>query len=324
MRFRMMSGIRRAGIAGAIGLLLAIGGGAQVKARTAMTGPAIAGLRPVRQFSVRTPDGLKISAQEWGDPKGAEVVLIHGLNGSYLSWARQLQSPALRRLHIVTYDFRGHGLSDKPTQARYYSEGKRWGDELHAVIQAAHLKRPVLAGWSLGGLVISNYLKTYGDKDIAGVDFVDAVIELRSDLLGADHDPQTAMASPDLATHLLGTKNFLRRCFHTQPDEATFEILLGAATKVSPELQRSIFPMAGDTWKSLKSVRVPTLIVQGSDDSLVRSAMAERIHALIPAAKISIYRGAGHAPFFENPIRFNQELSRFVAACQSRSVRQRG
>ena len=307
--------MRKLGIAGAVGLMLAIGGAA-LGAKADAPGPAIAELKPLRQFPVRTPDGLTISAQEWGNPQGPEVVLIHGLNGSYLSWGRQLQSPALRKLHIVTYDLRGHGLSDKPTQAQYYAEGKRWGDELHAVIQTAHLKRPVLVGWSLGGLVITNYLKTYGDKGIAGVNFVDAVVELRSDLLNSDRGPQMAMTSQNLGVHLLGTTQFLRRCFHTQPDEATFEILLGAAAKVSPEAQRSLFPMAGDSWKSLSSVHVPVLITQGGDDSLVRRTMTDLTHHLIPAAKVSLYPGAGHAPFFEQSVRFNRELARFVVACQ--------
>jgi len=38
-----------------------------------------------RAVSVRTPDGLTISAQEWGNPNGPEILFIHGFSQSHLS-----------------------------------------------------------------------------------------------------------------------------------------------------------------------------------------------------------------------------------------------
>jgi non-heme chloroperoxidase len=35
------------------------------------------GYRPI---SVKTPDGLTLSAQEWGNPDGPELLFIHGLD----------------------------------------------------------------------------------------------------------------------------------------------------------------------------------------------------------------------------------------------------
>jgi len=59
---------------------------------------------------------------------------------------------------IVAYDLRGHGLSDKPSDRAFYQEGKRWADEMHAVITAKRLRKPVVAGWSMGGRVLRTYL----------------------------------------------------------------------------------------------------------------------------------------------------------------------
>src|SRR5205823_2957953 len=73
------------------------------------------------------------------------------------------------------YDFRGHGASDKPLDAAKYTDGTLWADDLDAVIQAKHLDRPVLVGWSYGGFVMSDYLRRYGDKAIGGIVFVGAV-----------------------------------------------------------------------------------------------------------------------------------------------------
>ena len=107
-------------------------------------------------------------------------MLIHGLLGSHLDWQRQVNDPALRRYRLITYDLRGHGLSGKPAGAEFYSQGQRLGRrtaqrDRRQKIGAAHARR--LVAGRAG--VMTNYLHTYGDSHIAGLVFVNAVIELR-------------------------------------------------------------------------------------------------------------------------------------------------
>jgi len=40
--------------------------------------PAQAQDQKFKAVSVKTPDGLTISAQEWGNPNGPEILFIHG------------------------------------------------------------------------------------------------------------------------------------------------------------------------------------------------------------------------------------------------------
>ena len=129
-----------------------------------------------KSISVLTPDNITLAAQEWGNPKGPEVVFIHGLGQSHLSWQKQYESSLAKDFRILTYDLRGHGDSGKPSEPDVYSEGKRWGNDLKAVISAAGFKKPTLVAWSLGGVVVLNYLHTYGGNDLAGVVFVDALV----------------------------------------------------------------------------------------------------------------------------------------------------
>src|SRR5213595_4290207 len=92
--------------------------------------PGAAQQLPYKPISVKTPDGLTISAQEWGNPSGPEILLIHGFSQSHLSWMRQVNSALAREFRIVTYDLRGHGNSDKPLDAARYRDSKAWGDEV--------------------------------------------------------------------------------------------------------------------------------------------------------------------------------------------------
>src|SRR6476619_4400187 len=91
-----------------------------------------------RPFVVKTPDGVNISAQEWGNPNGKEIVFIHGFMHSYLSWSKKLHDPELsKQFRMISYDFRGHGGSDKIMDPKLYNNGEAFADELNAVIQAA-------------------------------------------------------------------------------------------------------------------------------------------------------------------------------------------
>src|SRR5262245_30823879 len=140
----------------------------------AITAPASAQEKKFKAVSVKTPDGLTIAAQDWGNPSGPEIVFIHGFSQSHLSWIKQVTSDLAKDFHMVTYDLRGHGNSDKPFEPERYKDSKAWADELQAVMDATGVKRPVLAGWSYGGRIMADYLKMDGNAKIAGIKFVDA------------------------------------------------------------------------------------------------------------------------------------------------------
>ncbi|RYG63707.1 alpha/beta fold hydrolase, partial [bacterium] len=152
-----------------------------------------AGAAAAKQSFATAPDGVRIAIQEYGNPQGPELVFVHGLLGSHLTWERQFTSPLLKKYRIVTYDLRGHGFSGKPVTPRFYQEGKRWGDELRTVISAKKLKKPVVVTWSLGALALTNYLHSYGPKRIGGIVYVDAVFELAPDLVGGFPETRTAL-----------------------------------------------------------------------------------------------------------------------------------
>src|SRR5580658_9261243 len=179
-----------------------------------------------KPLNVTTPDGLTISAQEYGNPNGPGIVFIHGFSQSHLSWMRQTDSDLTKEFHIVTYDLRGHGNSDKPLEAARYRDSKAWGDEVQAVIDAAGLKRPVLVGWSYAGRVISDYLATHGSGQLAGINFVDAPIKADPALIGDNLKNLPLMASEDLVTNIAATRAFLHGCFSKQPGADDYETML--------------------------------------------------------------------------------------------------
>jgi len=270
-------------------------------------------------YTVTSTDGVKLAVQESGNPNGPAIIFVHGLLGSRLNWEAQVQSPELRQYRLITYDLRGHGLSDKPSGAAPYHDGRRWGDDLAAVIKGSHAQRPVVVGWSLGGVVISNYLATYGDRNIAGAVYVDGVVELTADQIVNHAQVYGDMNSPKLKTHLDGERTFVGLCFNRQPDADTFDRLLANAAMASWDMQKEIPTMTVFAAEGLGKARVPLLFIYGGRDALVDThATLARATALNPHIVSEVYAESGHAPFIEEPDRFNRDLARFVKSASGR------
>ena len=267
-----------------------------------------------KPIAVKTPDGLIISAQEWGNPAGAEILFIHGFSQSHLSWIRQVDSELAREFRIVTYDLRGHGNSDKPLDAASYRNSKAWGDEVQAVMDAAGLKRPVLVGWSYAGRVISDYLATHGASRIAGIDFVDAPIKVDPALIGDNLKNLPLMASEDLATNIKATRDFLHGCFSRQPSADDYETMLAFNMMVLPKVRAGLSGRPLDATEMMSKLKVPVLVTHGAEDRNARLGAGQYTASVIPGATLSVYEGIGHSPFYEDAPRFNRELAAFVRA----------
>ena len=261
-----------------------------------------------KPISVKTPDGLTISAQEWGNPSGPEILFIHGFSQSYLSWMRQVNSDLAGEFRIVTYDLRGHGNSDKPLDPARYRDSKAWGDEVQAVMDAAGLKRPVLVGWSYAGRVISDYVTTHGAGKLAGINFVDASIKADPAFIGDNLKNLPLMASEDLATNIAATRDFVHGCFSKQPTPDDFEIMLSFNMMVPPKVRAEV----------MSKLKLPVLVTHGAEDRNSKVGNAKYTASVIPGAKLSIYEGIGHAPFYEDAARFNAELAAFVREANKR------
>ncbi len=266
-----------------------------------------------KSYTATAPDGVRLAVQEAGNPQGTPIIFIHGLLGSHLNWERQFRDPQLQRFRLIAFDLRGHGLSDKPGQESAYRNGKRWAGDLAAIIAASHAHKPLLVGWSLGGAVITNYLAARGDSDIRGALYVDGVVELTPALIPSHTSVYRDMIAADLKTHLDGERAFLRLCFHQQPDSVTFERLLANAALAAWPMQRAVPSMSIALEQGLGQARVPLLFIYGAQDALVRPLPAlARARQVNPGIQSRLYPNAGHAPFMEEPTRFNRELATFA------------
>jgi non-heme chloroperoxidase len=216
---------------------------------------------------------------------------------------------------MVTYDIRGHGASDKPLEPERYKDAKLWADEVKAVIDDVGLRRPVLVGWSYAGRIICDYLRHHGQGRLAGINFVGAVTKSDPSFFGETlRRDQPRMMSEDLATSIAGTRDFVRTVSGKPMGLDEFEMVLAFNMIVPPKVRAGLGGREANYEGVLYALKIPVLVTQGVEDRLILVAAARYTASVVPNEKLSLYEAIGHAPFFEDPARFNKELAEFVNA----------
>src|SRR2546421_1413974 len=126
-------------------------------------------MKPDSRFNgryVQGAGGVRLFVEEIGDRARPSILWLHAYCQCRLSWDKQFESDLTKQFHLVRMDSRGHGLSDKLSDPEAFTDGKNWADDIHAVITALQLKKPVMCGWSYGGLIMCDYIRhPREDKD---------------------------------------------------------------------------------------------------------------------------------------------------------------
>jgi 3-oxoadipate enol-lactonase len=248
-----------------------------------------------------------------GPRTGIPVVLIHGFPFDQKMWDPQAE--ALRKeYYTVTYDVRGHGKSDTG-DGQYTVE--LFVDDLIALLDHLKIPRAVLVGLSMGGYIALRAIERHPDRVRALV-----LCDTRSE---ADNNEgkirRAAQANIVKSEGLAGfIEPFIQGVFH----KGTFAAHPDLVTMIRSTIERTstrtiagtLIALAGrtDTTASLYSIKVPTLILVGKNDTLTPVSASSAMKEKISGAKLQIIPHAGHLSNLENPAEFNEHLLNFLGA----------
>lgn len=274
---------------------------------------------------VTSADGTKINVNDYGNPAGKPILLVHGFSQSRLSWLKQFTDPMLlARFRIVTLDLRGHGESDKP--AGTYAP-KNMAEDVQAVVTAMGLVKPAVVGWSLGGVVILDWLALAGPSAASKVMFVDAGYGRSSDANAVNTfgpgilSNLPLMMNDDAAINARGTLNFIKACTHRPLPASELAFALAFNMLATPASRRSTLtgrPKTPEDYDrnllpAIKAAGVPVIAMTGAHDVIVLPFTAGLIAKASGGSLVS-YSESGHMPFWEQATQFNTDLAAFVAA----------
>jgi pimeloyl-ACP methyl ester carboxylesterase len=259
--------------------------------------------------------GTQLYVEDTGTVDGPSVVFIHGFSQSAMSWTAQMRSDLGDRLRLVSLDLRGHGRSERPTDG--YGDSRMWADDINAVITELGLQRPILCGWSYGGVVIGDYLQCHGSAALGGIALVAAFSRLGESIvpfLGPEFLACTpGFFTTDVTQSMATLETFVGLCRADDPGLDELYRAIGYNAIVPPRVRQGLLDRTVDHDNDYAGLDLPVMITHGRQDRIVLPAISEHLAAITPNATTSFYAGVGHAPFMEAPERFNDELLAFAA-----------
>ncbi|MFC4307943.1 alpha/beta fold hydrolase [Steroidobacter flavus] len=115
--------------------------------------------------------GLALHVNCTGPSTAQPTVIIEAGLGEMSASYHWVQAGVSKQARVCSYDRAGLGWSDSSSDPR---DAQHMVRDLHALLEAAHISPPyVLAGHSLGGLLILAYTRRYPDE-VAGLVFLDS------------------------------------------------------------------------------------------------------------------------------------------------------
>jgi pimeloyl-ACP methyl ester carboxylesterase len=261
---------------------------------------------------VRADDGELIAYDRWGRRDGPAVLLIQGLGMDSRGWA--LQRMALgRRYRCFAPDNRGVGRTGVVPPP--YSLEQMARDAV-AILDAEGVSRAHVIGASMGGVIAQIIGVMHPERTRSLVlactscrhhhwrrellqEWADAVQERRSTAALGD-DGLRWLVGPRLRKRFGIWLNILARIvLHTDPD--------GFAAQV-----RAILDAPDELRFELRHLRVPALVITGSQDALTPIGDAEELAEMIPLSQLIELRGAAHGLMVESPNVFNDAVLDFL------------
>ena len=272
-----------------------------------------------RRHSITSKDGAQLAVFDHGPKDAPTIVLIHGWSQCHLSWDRQLPLGSDHRLIIP--DLRGHGASGKPQEAEAYNTSAPWADDIEAIISQLSLSDPVLVGWSMGGLVVMDYLRVHGDAKVGGLMLVGCGVttgryapkEAQAQRASDDAVVAQGMYETDLCANLDATVAFVKACFHQQPSTDDLARMVGFNMLVPPAIRAAARLRHEDHRETAAAVSRPAMLLNGARDRMARSSMIDEAQEALPGAARIDLANCGHSSFWEDSERFNHELASFAA-----------
>lgn len=262
-------------------------------------------------MSVATSDGVRIAYEIRGE--GEPLALVHGLAYDRRGWGR-LPDLLAERFRVVLIDNRGVGESDAPPGP--YTVPQMAADVL-AVLDDAGLERTHLFGVSLGGYIAQELVLTRPNR-------VEKLVLCSTAPGGPRAHPMPQQTVDVFARYPAmereaGLRMFVEnslgeRGVRERPD--LVEEILAYRLEHAPPVEAWVAQAAaGATYANddrVASIDKPTLVVHGSEDTVVDPRNGELLGELIPGARVEIVAGRGHLMVWQDSERVAELVTEFL------------
>lgn len=219
----------------------------------------------------------------------AGIIMLHGLASSTRTWTR-LVGYLPKELDLYLVDLLGHGNSDAP-EIKYTVNVQV--EVVRSLVTQRRLDGVYLFGHSYGGWVSAVYAKRYPTKGIVLEDSA-GLEEFYNEVKG---DESRRRYKEEL----------LRKALTLDARKHVIESILDDEFREGQLEERD-----------LRAITVPTLIIWGGSDNVIKTKFAEVFHKGIRRSELEVIKSARHTPHYTN----SKEVSRLLIEFVGRRVDQ--
>lgn len=249
---------------------------------------------------------IKISIKQSGT--GQDMILIHGIFAS-----KEIMNPLFdyykESYHVISYDVRGHGRSDKPDKF----DLDDYADDLKELINVLDLHKPIVIGLSMGSYIALRTAEKYPE------------ILSRIILLGTRGQGKISLMQK--ATRENGGNDefdlkemgrlISRRVYApdtTPQDIANFYKGNRSDVELTNEERKNVYASLShyDMVSDADKVQIPVLILVGEYDGINPPEESIKVNKMLPTSKLVIIEGAGHIAFLEKENEVIELINSFI------------
>jgi pimeloyl-ACP methyl ester carboxylesterase len=247
-----------------------------------------------------TPLGARIAWDSFGSPTHPPMILIQGLSAQMVGWRPGFcQRLADEGFHVIRFDNRDVGESQRYPQGGYSLAD--FADDTAALLDALNLDSAHIAGQSMGGMIAQLLWQRHPSR----VRSLGLIYTAASGLHYGNREealeradrpvPQTR---EEFAAYYAEGESMCRSTVYPQ-DIAWLTELGGLMWERSwdaagTQRQVEVLLSAPDRLDIVGTIRVPTVIIAGESDRLIRATASVELHELIPDSTLRIFQGMGH------------------------------
>jgi pimeloyl-ACP methyl ester carboxylesterase len=268
-----------------------------------------------------TANGIEIEYETFGQPSSRPLLLITGLGGQMIHWDDDLCRDLAERDHyVIRYDNRDTGLSTKFDDTGMPRLGEIIGkmmqgekveppytmddmaDDAAGLLDALGIPKAHICGMSMGGMIAQTVVLRHPSR----------VLSLIS-IYSTTGNPKIPQPKPEVIGILIAPPPKEREAY-VEHMLGVFKALAGSRFPpdekwtrriMAESYDRSFYPRGMgrqflailtqiDRSPYLASVKVPALVVHGTDDPLVSVEGGKDTAKAIPGAQLLLIEGMGH------------------------------
>ena len=261
--------------------------------------------------------GIRFAYRRFGQPGGVPLVFNQHYTGTMDYWDPAVTNGLARTRELILFNNAGVSSSSGEVPASF----PEMGANAIAFIKALGLARVDVLGFSIGGMVAQE-IALQGGELVRRVILVgtgprgaDMAASQSNAIFSGSYDPPEHLwlavhFSPSATSRAAGLA-FLGRKWERQ--ERDPEMSAAGIARQGEALGQYLARQEG-VLDYLKSIRQPTLVVQGSDDVIIPTHNSYVLQQHLPNAQLIVYPDSNHGSFYQYPELFVAQATQFLDA----------